>query len=96
MRAVLEGGALPAGEVDLTMVQGLRLALTLTPRAASVMALAATVIARELGAAVVLVGPEGEAHRFGSGDAPPVVVVQENGDLVFGVPRARELSVLGR
>jgi hypothetical protein len=89
MRAVLEGGALAAGEVDLTAAQQFRLALALDAHAAPVAWVTAAVVARELGVAVVLVGPDGGLHRFGPAAIAPLVVVEEAGGFLAGVPRAR-------
>ncbi|MEU2779359.1 hypothetical protein ABZ646_42590 [Streptomyces sp. NPDC007162] len=71
------------------MAQQFRLALALDAHAAPVARVTAAVVARELGVAVVVAGPDGGLHRFGPAGTAPLVVVEEPGSFLAGVPSER-------
>ncbi|MFJ9590848.1 hypothetical protein [Streptomyces acidicola] len=103
MEAVLRGGNLAARELKLTPLDLFRLLarshdLSVDPAAtaAVVDAVAATVLARELGVAIAVVGPDGGLTWYGPSDGRPVLLVRDGDRYLAGVPDVPAGSVSSR
>ncbi|MEW1725104.1 hypothetical protein [Streptomyces sp. NPDC093109] len=93
MEAVLRGGNLAARELKLTPFELFRLlarsgGLSADPTAtsAAVDAVAATVLARELGVTIAVIGPDGGLSWYGPSTGRPVLLVRDGDRYLAGVP----------